>query len=103
MSYRFRPAKLVKGFIERFTDVKFEEDQSIYEGDLERWLKQRGILQEEEIDNRGKGFISLATMETWLAIPLPPNKIDQEYYIGNQLRAMVAFAVNHGCDMFVVE
>lgn len=103
MIYRFHPAKLVKGFIERFTDVKFEEDRIIYEGDLERWLKQREIIQQNEIDNKGRGFIPLTTINTWLATPLPPNKIDQEFYIGNQLRAMVAFAVNHGCDMFVVE
>lgn len=103
MSYRFRPAKLVNGFIERFTTVKFEQDRSIYEGDFERWLKQRGILQQDEIDTKGKGFISLATMDTWLATPLPAGKIDQEPHIGDLLRAVVAFAVQHGCDMFIVE
>ena len=103
MSYKFRPAKLVNGFIERFTTVKFEQNRSIYEEDLERWLKQRGILQQNEIDTKGKGFIALATIDTWLATPLPTGKIDQEPYIGDQLRAAVSFAVKNGCDMFVVE
>ena len=103
MSYRFRPAKLVNGFIERFTTVKLELDRIIYEGDLERWLKQRGILQQDEIDTKGKGFIPLTTIDTWLATPLPPTKIDQEPYIGDQLRAAVAFAVKHNCDIFIIE
>lgn len=103
MSYRLRPAKLINGFIHRLKNPKFEQDRLMYEGDLERWLKQRGIIQQEKINTNGKGFISLATINTWLAIPLPTGKVDIEPYIGDQLRDLVQFAVKHDCDMFVVE
>lgn len=103
MSMRLRPARLVNGFIERFTTPKFEMDRSIYEQDFCRWQGQRKILHLDNLNDTQKGFVSVATLESWLATPIPDGKPEIEQYITPILEKAVAFAKVHNCDMIISE
>lgn len=98
-SQKMKPAKLVNGFIERFTKEPFEQIH-FYHGAVESWLSSRGLTKKTESKH---GFVSLADFQSLVQAPLLAGKADHYPEVTEAFQKAIDFMEKNDCDFMIFE